>query len=165
MERRLGRALPVMLATVLALEGCGTGKFVTLKLEQLGRVGVVSAPCANVHLGAAPIPGARAGAARGAKVGALAMVDTSGEIVKGVGGDGRAILAALAVALVITALAPVGAGVGAVVGAIGAETAEHVATADSTLRATFPRLDPAQAITRQLVEVIRERSLPAFVMV
>ncbi len=165
MKRHLGRGVPIVLATVLALDGCGTGNFVTLKPDQLGTVGVVSTTCANVRMGAPPIPGVGAGAARGARVAASTMVDAAIEVTKGGAGGGQGALVALAASLVIVALVPVGAGVGAVVGAIGAESAERVARADATLRAALPRLDPAQAIRRHLLEVIRARSLPTFIMV
>jgi len=76
-------------------------------------------------------------------------------------------MVAIVISLVFVSLAlvPVGAGVGAVVGAVRAESAEKVESADSTLKAAFERLDPANAIKMQLLKVIREHSLRTVVMV
>jgi hypothetical protein len=133
-------------ATVLSLSGCALA---TLKPAQLGTVAVVSAADADTYqVGGLPIPGARAGAARGARIGALALLDPANKVaLYGVGGGFAA--------LVLAAVAPVSAGIGAVIGAVGAESEEDVASAESAIRDTLSQLDPARAVRAHLLEVMR----------
>ena len=138
--------LVVVAATVLALSGCASA---TLKPAQLGTLAVVSAADADVQqAGGLPIPGAKAGAVRGARIAAWALLDPAKEVMQGGLYGGIA-------ALVLVAVAPVSAGIGGVVGAIGAESAEDVESAGSVIRAALPQLDPASAVKTHLREAIR----------
>lgn len=158
MKSRLRRLVPIVLATVVAQNGCATVQPAPgVKPAQLGTIGiVVSALRTEVYLGAPPLTSA--GAASGAKANAHALLEAAATV--GPAGVGGAFAA-----LVLVALVPFAAGVGAVVGAIGAQSTAEVASADSTLRAALERLDSAPAIRRQLLEIIREHSLRGIVMV
>ena len=132
-KSRLRRLVPIVLATVVAQNGCATVQPAPgVKPAQLGTPHGrnASSALANAH----------------ARLEAAATV--------GPGGVGGAFAA-----LVLVALVPFAAGVGAVVGASGAKSPAEVASADSTLRAALERLDSAPAIRRQLLEVIRSSSL------
>jgi hypothetical protein len=161
-KSRLRRLVPIVLATVVAQNGCATAHPAPgLKPAQLGTIGiVVSALRTEVHLGAPPLTGAGAGAARGATANTHALLEAAATVGFHGGGVGGAFAA-----LVLVALVPFAAGVGAIVGAIGAPSTAEVARSDSTLKAAFELLDSAHAIRRQLLEVIREQSLQGVVMV
>lgn len=125
---------------------------------RLGRVGIASA------IGLTPVSiepvtrGKGAGAAKGAGLGALAVL--GGAATAGAGGAGIGAVVGLAVGI---ALAPIGAVVGTIHGAVTAPSAEKVEEAEAALKAAVAALKIQDLMRRRVVQVARDR-ITAIVM-
>ena len=130
---------------------------------QLGTIGVVSAhfiPKAEFQM---PASGGKAGAGRGAALGAKYTILGGLAIASGSGGAGGGI-GELAVIVAAIALAPVGALVGAVGGSGLAEPAEKVEEAEGVLKNTLTNLKIQNAMRDYVFEVAQDQTEHTFIL-